>query len=41
MKCAKINQYAKLKSAKSLIAENIFDKSSLVYLTDIADNPEF
>ena len=40
MKTSKTKTFAKLKSLKSIITENVFDKTSIIYLSDVSEHPD-
>jgi len=40
MKTTKTKTFAKLKSLKSIITENVFDRTSIMFLSDISEHPD-
>lgn len=40
MKASKTKDFKKLQNLKSIITENIFDKSSIIYLSDVSEHPD-
>ena len=40
MKASKTKTFAKLKSLKSIITDNVFDNNSIIYLSDVSEHPD-